>query len=186
MSTKDQAWADRKSCSKCKKVKPASGFGRRSASKDGLRSQCKECEREAGRKYAKSEHGRAVRAAYRSTEKGKEIFRAARAKYSSTYHGKMMNRTRQEALRKTPRGRARQLASWAVQAEVKAGRMPPARIEPCSERSEDCEGRHEYHHDSYLEADRLSVRCLCAFHHKEWHAKHEAVYPAVRAMKGGE
>ena len=42
-----------KRCSKCKKRKTESEFGKKRQSKDGLKSWCKKCEREYARKYYK-------------------------------------------------------------------------------------------------------------------------------------
>ena len=48
-------WSDpvciRKSCSKCKVEKRRREFGRDKQKKDGLKSQCKECEQQYAKKY---------------------------------------------------------------------------------------------------------------------------------------
>lgn len=63
-----------KMCSKCKQYKPIEYFGKDKRSSDGLRSQCKECEKEYQRKYDEShrekrhEYGKKYRESHRDVE----------------------------------------------------------------------------------------------------------------------
>jgi len=79
----DEITVTSKRCSTCKETKAVSAFSRDSTRKDGLRSQCKECEREAGRVYYAAnsekvrEKGRVYYAA--NSEKVRERGRVYRA-----------------------------------------------------------------------------------------------------------
>ena len=67
-----------KTCTKCLKDKPVSEFNKRAASKDGVRSQCKECARAYSRQYAAEhrEEGNVRNRSYRDRHPLKERNRA--------------------------------------------------------------------------------------------------------------
>ena len=80
----DEIIVGSKRCSTCKETKAVSAFSRHSTKKDGLRSQCKECEREANRVYnaANPEKAREANRVYRAANpekvrERKRVYRAA-------------------------------------------------------------------------------------------------------------
>lgn len=121
----------------------------------------------------------AYKAKWRKGERGARLYREGQARYLASDKGKAADK----AKRLTPHGIARAKAGQAVGTEVSAGRMMPASEVRCAYQSHYCEGRHEYHHDSYLEGRRLHVRCFCKAHHAAWHRDNNPTYPAVRAAR---
>lgn len=75
-----------KKCTKCKRIYPATTkyFFRRSNSKDGLNGWCKECNKQACRKYNKTEKGKLIRQKYQQSKKGKNC----QKRYAATIKGK--------------------------------------------------------------------------------------------------
>ncbi len=61
-----------KRCTKCKKWKDESEFGKQPKSKDGLRYWCKNCVRESARRYYKKDGGR-VKRYYRYEERHRVV-----------------------------------------------------------------------------------------------------------------
>lgn len=144
-----------KHCNKCGELKPLSDFHRESQSSDGLKHTCKVC-RSA---YERSDARVAARRKYHQSIAAKKN----NLKYQRSDAGKAV---RARTLEKFPfRTRAQRKVAHAVNVGV----LRRSADQPCSVASSACDGRHEYHHDSYLEADWLNVRVLCGLHHGEWH-----------------
>ena len=81
-----------KKCPMCKKSKPTTEFHKNRSTKDGFRSQCKECIIPYQAAYAKSDKGVAVDKKYASSDKGKATQSRADAKRAVTHHGELMAR----------------------------------------------------------------------------------------------
>lgn len=60
-----------KVCTKCGIEKPLEEFNRHKLGKFGRRPECRECQKKEHEAYRRSEHGRAVRRAWKKTEKGR-------------------------------------------------------------------------------------------------------------------
>ena len=83
--------------------------------------------------------------------------------YNARESTKSRNRVR---LKSQPHRRAAHKAVWVA---IDRGELIRAKHAPCADADGTCLGRHEYHHDSYLRKDWLSVRALCRSHHARWH-----------------
>ena len=134
-----------KTCTTCGVSKPISGFHKSSRSKDKVRSECKECALEDGRRYRNSciEKTRAADRLYRANNKEKT------AAYDREY------------TRRFPKAR---LAWSATFYAIKTGKLIK---EPCAECGT-TENVHA-HHDDYDKP--LEVRWLCSTHHLRLHAE---------------
>jgi hypothetical protein len=102
--------------------------------------------------YEQTAKGKAKRAAYRRSARGKKAQAEARARYNAS-----------------PRGKAQNAAMRAVRKAEKAKQLPPAHTVPCELGPDGCSGRMNWHHRSYLVTDWLNVRALCTRHHSEVH-----------------
>ena len=143
-----------KVCSKCSVSKPVGEF------RVG-HNQCKKCNGKMEKEYYRSDKGRALKAItakkYRGSEKGKAYHLLYSRKYKRENTKKWYMRCKN-----------------MVTHSICAGRMPSAFEASCEQESKLCNGRHEYHHDSYKKQDWLKVRALCRYHHMEWHKSHTA------------
>lgn len=173
---------DTKACTKCGEIKPFIDFHKASKSKDGRRSACAKC----CNAYFKTPAGKAAVRRYLSTENSKARVKAVNARsdtkaaklaYARSERGRKVQLTyKNSAAGKASAARTHSARPWlrrgasAVAVEINAGRQARAADLACEAGPIGCAGRHELHHDSYLEKDLKSVRCLCVAHHTEWHA----------------
>ena len=148
-----------KYCSSCQTEKPITDFGKRAASRDGLASKCKQCQREYDKSRANNPDRVAARAAYARTERGKEARRRAQAKYAESHREEATERCREYRRNNPKKSRAHDLVAYAM----KTGVLTRKPCEVCGQKSDVA------HHDDY---DRpLEVRWLCAAHHRQWHVE---------------
>lgn len=146
-----------KSCSKCKTVKPISGFYKDAIRKDGMQSRCKECSREAMTKYQKTDKCKAVKAKYNKTAARK----ATMAKYSKTKKGRAV--AAESVAKYKASNPIKTKAGKAINSAIKSGKITkPCVCEQCPSTK-----RIEGHHDDY--ALLLVVRWLCSICHNAWH-----------------
>ena len=103
-----------KRCSKCKEWYPATSehFGVDKRNSTGLRAQCRICLRADGRRYSKTEQGKATAKRQRNTEKRKAYLRdyAGRAEvklYQRNYRQSEFVRARQKRYVQSEKGRIR-------------------------------------------------------------------------------
>jgi hypothetical protein len=135
-------------CSKCKAVKPVSEFNRDRINLTGYASQCKVC------KHA------TVAASYR---KHRDKTRARRAEYRKQNHERFVAYGKDYYRRNIDyfRGKYRPhigKADKAVQTAKRRGLLPKIDTMYCVE----CFGpAQQYHHQSYMESDRLCVVPVC-------------------------
>lgn len=151
-----------KTCSKCRQEKPADGFRKQAASKDGLQSWCKVCHGAYNAKYnrpyylANSDswkvYGKRKIEKIRSDPSALEVFRK-----------QVADRVRR--LRK--RSPHLQKAHNAVNHAIASGKL--VRPDSCSECKVNC--KPEAHHDSYDDDKLLNVRWLCKKCHESHHHK---------------
>jgi len=155
-----------KKCTKCKKIKLASGFYRDARIKSGLKADCKAC----CRLYDRSEAGRLKQARHRKTEK----FKLSQAKHEKTERRK---RSKVE-YRKSDAGKLSNIkgvdkykssnplkikAHSVICVAIHSGRMEnPGNCSECK-----ITGKAEAHHDDY--SLPLDVRWLCRKCHIAWH-----------------
>jgi len=76
-----------KACKKCGIEKPATGFSKCSAAKDGLQSWCKVCQKARQKAYRQSDRGRVYQAAYHQSERCKVACKEYYKKYRQTVEG---------------------------------------------------------------------------------------------------
>lgn len=138
-----------KQCCACHQYLLIENFHKNISKKDGLCPRCKTCrskqannkiKRRADRRYKSSSQGRASQKRYIHSEKGRRAY----FRYPE-----------------------RRAARTAVARAVRDGMLLHPTALPCSMASEQCHGRHEYHH--YLGYERehwLDVKAICAVHHR--------------------
>ena len=143
-----------KHCSKCKKIKAMSEFGKMSASSDGLHTWCKQC----FRSYAKSDRGRQSQSKYLNTNK----CRNARQRYRATPHSVEYHRKWSAAHKLS--NPEQYLAGYTVNNAVQRGEIPPAKTMKCNQCSSPAE---HYHHEDYSKP--LDLVPLCRHCHYEIH-----------------
>ena len=147
-----------KPCTRCGAEQPLDNYQRDRSTKDGRRAYCKAC----AAAYARSERGKANFRRYARTDKGKQRSKRASHKYNKSERGRARNSRYQRE------HRPQYAAKEAVKDAIGSGRLPHPSTVPC-EGGSGCDGRHEWHHDSYRREDRLRVRCYCIRHHRQWH-----------------
>lgn len=147
-----------KTCSKCGESKPLSGFHRDKSKRDGYTYQCKDCRRANLHRWRRSPEGNAK---YNANQ---------RRKYAATRDAQ--KKRRYAIIRAKPWLRA---AHNAVNNAIRKGELQRAKDVQCDQAGADCHGMHQWHHDDYTKP--LDVRCLCASHHKRWHALNEPRVP---------
>ena len=133
-----------KTCTVCRKLKPAQDFQVRRVSPHGRTSACRDClhERDA-RRYEREREARLARQkAYRTTPKG----RAAHRRASREWIEKNL---------------VKRAAHILVGNAIKSGALVRQSCEVCGS------GRAQAHHDDYTKP--LEVRWLCRKHHLEHH-----------------
>ena len=144
-----KANTDMKTCRTC-----GDAFSRDFFSTNGkqgrLRPSCRSCERLRSRRRA---------------EGRREYHREQKRKSQSSRPGK-----------KSPAASLKKRFQHRVFSAVRNGSLPRASATPCAG-GEGCSGPHHWHHDSYLPDMELVVRCLCAAHHRQWHADNCAMLP---------
>lgn len=133
-----------KHCNTCNTTKPASDFGLRGASPDGLSAKCKKCQRLYDEQRSMKPHRVAARKAYQLTDQGKKAMREARQRYYAA----------------NPRKRSAQIA---VGNALRDGRLINQPCEICGNPVT------EGHHEDYEKP--LEVRWLCNTHHRQRHAE---------------
>lgn len=135
-----------KTCNSCGKDKSDFEFHKRAASKDGLASKCKQCQKDYDKARANAPHRVAARKAYMQTDSGKAAHIRATKKWQKGNTNKRK-------------------AHIAVGNAIRDGKL----IKPDSCEKCDCSLNLEAHHDDYSKP--LDVRWLCQAHHKQWHAE---------------
>jgi len=141
-----------KYCNICETEKDESAFGKRSASKDGLSSRCKTCQKVYDKARSKDKYREEQRRIYAQTEEGKLAGNKAKAEWRK----KNPNKAKAHAV---------------ISRAVRSGNL--IRL-PC-EKCEAVDSIHA-HHDDYLKP--LNIRWLCAACHHQWHAENgEALNP---------
>lgn len=184
-----------KHCKKCSSDKDESDFNVRAASRDGLSSMCKSCQRQYDSLRSGSAKRKAARDEYSKTDAGIESIKKAKAKYAEKNKGKISKS--QKEYRENNREKIRALgrdrydknkeyySNWSVEYRAKypnkykahsmvnnAVRSGKIKKENC----EECGEKGHAHHDDYQYP--LTVRWLCPSHHKQWHAENgEALNP---------
>ena len=128
-----------KKCSVCKKEKPISEFHRNSSSKDGIRSNCKDCYKEWRIKNISNERER--NRVYYQSEKGKKRL----SKYKSENCHKLR-------------------AKYIIKNDIKKGKIKRASSLKCYHCGKQAE---DYHHPNY-DFPRLVIP-LCSRCHMEVH-----------------
>jgi hypothetical protein len=120
-----------KYCSSCQTEKPITDFGKRSASRDGLASKCKQCQRDYDKSRANNPDRAAARAAYARTERGKEARRRAQAKYAESHRDEVAKRCREYRRNNPKKSRAHDLVAYAM----KTGALTREPCEVCGQKS---------------------------------------------------
>ena|SRR6267154_3130739 len=134
---------DSKQCTKCGQVKDSHQFCRKREDKNGLASQCKECERERRAAYAKNNNARIREKDRRYRANNIDKTRALQLAYREKFKLTRMK------------------ATMAVNNAVRRGKLTPMPCLVCGEKA-------HAHHPDY---DRpLDVVWLCPSHHREVHA----------------
>lgn len=147
-----------KTCTKCKKEKDESQFGKLKSGKNGLNPRCKECQRKKiGEWFSRPGSKEKVNknaAKYRRTKKGK----ATKKRYYNSPKG-------QKTYRKYNEASKQKLARQAVNHAIEEGKIPAAKELTCVI-NDCCEGRMEYHHHKgYNKKNWFDIIPLCRKHH---------------------
>jgi len=156
-----------KLCRTCSSEKNECEFGKRKASKDGLASKCKDCQREYDKSRANDADRAAARRQYAKTQDGILAAQKARAKWAKENKGKIYESTKAYRKKYPKKCRAHEKVAY----EIKRGNLTRKPCEICSE------VKSVAHHDDYDKP--LDIRWLCQAHHKQWHAKHGQAKNAV-------
>ena len=161
-----------KKCTKCRKDKDSKDFYKNKSRKDGLRSECKGCNKAAVARYQQTEKGKAVMARYNSSAERKAVKaryqqspkgKAYQARYQQSPEGKASAAEYNKKRLSTPEGQKKRKARNAVYSAVRAGKL---KKEPCVVCGLE---KSEGHHESYDKP--LEVIWLCRTHHIEEHLK---------------
>ena len=159
-----------KVCSKCKRQKDVHRFNKDKSAKDGLDHKCKSCKCAYRKEYAKTDKARKLKKLsdkrYANTKNGKAVRKKARDNY---YHSdKGIAYTRAYNKQRPPLCPLKMNARNAINALVRAGKMPPASKCKCSNCTE--QARHYHHHKGYEPENKLEVVPLCTICHKQIHS----------------
>ncbi len=162
-----------KRCTKCKVLKPLSGFYRARSHKDLHRSVCKECESAAESRRHRTPEGRARRREYwrryaRSTN-GRAIIKARQALFQRTPRALALDAAAHRRYRRTDKGKAamvrahrrhpeRVAARHAIKNAVRRKELPPPTDCTCK-----CgrQAAHYHHHHGYSPEHHLDVIPVC-------------------------
>lgn len=140
-----------KPCSKCGSIKELAAFGRDSHSRDGMRSQCRDCDKRYRASPSCRENQRAALKRYRESEGG----RAVRSAY------KVISRERYQTQR------AAQNTVWKA---IKRGTLQP--WPACALPECNTHAPIEAHHADYSRP--RDVVWLCRDHHRQLHVEHRS------------
>lgn len=132
-----------KICNTCGSEKDVKQFHKRSASKDGLASKCKSCQKLYDDSRLNDPKRIAARTAYAKTPNGVARSNAAKSEY----------------IKRQPRKRA---AHSAINNAIRDGKLTRKPCEACGSTD-----KVHAHHDDYARV--YDVRWLCNEHHREWH-----------------
>ena len=146
-----------KTCNTCGKKKTESEFYKRAASKDGLASKCKECQKEYDKERANAPHRVKAREDYAKTDRGIKARERARARWANNNREKIYESTKLYREKNPKKCRAHGKVAY----ELKMGNLTPKPCEVCGAE------KAVAHHDDYSKP--LDVRWLCQAHHKQWH-----------------
>jgi len=145
-------------CTKCKKEKDESQFGKSSRSKDGLTYWCADCRKKATDYYQEHrERTLKTHAKHRQTDK----YKATKQRYYYSEKGQAAAKRWQEKAKESGKAKARQAVNHAVE----NGKIPRASECKCAMNDGTCNGPIEYHHKSYSKKNWLNVVPLCRKHH---------------------
>ena len=152
-----------KQCSVCKQIKPLDEFYKKSAAKDGHRSQCKECCQEYAKKHYTS-GGREYGNRYYASERGHERCKVAWERYSTSERGKKTHRKNNNIYyQKHPNEiRARRVIGHAIH-NGKLSHVSKYLCRTCDNQAQ------EYHHPDYskpLEIVPLCRKCHVFIHYQ--------------------
>lgn len=145
-----------KTCSKCKEDKPLAEFHKDRRAKNGLRSQCKLCEKATQAHYWQTEKGKASQARYAKSEKGK----VAHKRFTRSIEGRATQA--QYRYLHSEHIKARNAVTYAIQ----TSKLPrPASFKcayQCGRQAE------QYHHwKGYEPKHALDVVPACIICHKQ-------------------
>lgn len=152
-----------KKCGKCGLQKSVDAYHRRSRSKDGLQSYCKECDKHATLSQMASKEGREYRSRWRMSEKGV----SSRRSYLESDNGKKKHK--ENAARHRERHKQKVKARAAVSNAIVLGLL--VRADKCSvcfvspPAMRDGRSALQAHHDDYSKP--LDVQWLCVKCHKD-------------------
>jgi len=147
-----------KLCKNCGIKKGDDKFHFRAASVDGLAAKCKSCQSEYDKARANNPDRVEARKEYAKTEAGIEAQKRGRKKWVANNKGKIYEITKSYRQRNPNKHKAHGKISYAI----KCGQIKKMPCEVCGGK----ENLHA-HHDDYSYA--LTIRWLCATHHKQWH-----------------
>lgn len=197
-----------KQCSKCKEWKDGGEFYKDKRAKDGLHSSCKTCHIKTTRRYHDSERGQRIIKMYLKSEKGQVERKEATRRYRNSEKAKeaerrkrltpdfpVRNERHQRKYNQSEKGKSARIAyrqrnqqkvmaRRAIQIEVKARRIPPAKELPCHYCSSQA---HEYHHyKGYDQEYWFDVVPVCRKCHKLIHNNqlHTEQYNQDRPIQG--
>lgn len=147
-----------KKCTRCGIEKEEIEFQKRSASKDGLTSACRDCLRNYDKSRAMLPHRVSARRNYMATERGRESHRKASRKYYITSNDVARESARKWVEENPKKRRVHGIVSYAL----RIGHLKKMPCVVCGD------GKSHAHHCDYDKP--LDVMWLCALHHAEWHA----------------
>ena len=134
-----------KACSKCKVLKPLSGFAKL---RQGYQSWCKECQNECHRNHNAKEDVKIRKAQYRK-------------EYNSTDAAKKINAEYQRKIRSTEEEKIKRYCRRVAQLAVNSGKLVKKPCEQCGNPNA------QKHHTDYSKP--LEVRWLCRLCHMKLH-----------------
>ncbi len=126
-----------KRCCTCKEIKSIDKFGKNRCIKNGIRHQCKLCEKT----YKQSKKGKATNKHYAQSKKGRIVQKRSACKYNSTQKGRNADRCRKEISPEKTKARS------VIGNAIASGQFPKINTQKCF-----CgEQAQEYHHDKGYE-----------------------------------
>lgn len=169
-----------KNCTKCKNILSESMFNKSKRNKDGLRAECRNCQREQGKKYTSDPAVKSMLSEKRKSLEYKEMQKASDKKRNATEKRRLYKREKaheptvlkiknefSKIYKSNPLNKIKTAAQYAVRNALRRGEMIRGKCE--YEHLGDCYGTPQGHHEDYNKP--LDVRWLCGRHHKRVHLK---------------